>query len=212
MLGRSSGATVGSGLIQSLSLWVMRESLEQCRLWRQLGFEFGVGVNLSARSLQLPGLPHRLVEYLTETSVPPAALTIEITESVIMAEPERALAVIRRLKDMGVRISIDDFGTGYSSLSYLRDMHPDEIKIDTSFVIDVGKAGEQAVIVRAVTDLGHNLGLEVVAEGVEGQRILDVLLALPCDWAQGFHLGHPQPADQLTACLYAQTHIRRSAQ
>jgi diguanylate cyclase (GGDEF)-like protein/PAS domain S-box-containing protein len=190
-----------SGLIRPLTMWVLRSALMQCRAWRAQNLDLEVAVNLSVRSLHDPELPDIVRALLTDAAVPPSRLTIEITESVIMAEPERALDVLLRLKAIGVRVSIDDFGTGYSSLSYLRTLKADELKIDRSFVIDLDTNSENAFIVRSVIDLGHNLGLHVVAEGIESQVVLDMLTVLTCDRAQGYHLSRPLPPDELVAWL-----------
>jgi diguanylate cyclase len=124
----------------------------------------------------------------------PADVTIEITESMIMADPQRALQVVTGLSDMGITLSIDDFGTGYSSLSYLRRLPVDEIKVDKSFVLDMVRDENDATIVRSTIDLAHNLGLTVVAEGVETEAMWEALTTLDCDVAQGYYVAHPMPA------------------
>jgi diguanylate cyclase len=133
--------------------------------------------------------------------VQPGNLKIEITESTLMADPQRALEILKHLQGMGVGISIDDFGTGYSSLSYLKRLPVDEIKIDKSFVQHMAVDESDAAIVRSTIGLGHDLGLSVVAEGVENQETLALLTALGCDVAQGLHLGPPAPAPLLPASL-----------
>jgi EAL domain-containing protein (putative c-di-GMP-specific phosphodiesterase class I) len=125
-------------------------------------------------------------------------LEIEITESAIASDPTRAVKILARLNTMGVWISIDDFGTGYSSLANLKQMPVDEIKIDKSFVMSMTKNGDDIAIVRSIIELGHNLGLQVVAEGVESQEIYDQLVQLTCDFAQGYHWSRPIPADAFT--------------
>jgi EAL domain-containing protein (putative c-di-GMP-specific phosphodiesterase class I) len=118
-----------------------------------------------------------------------------------MAEPARAMDVLRRAKELGISIAIDDFGVGYSSIRYLRELGAHQLKIDRSFVFELARHDPDTSIVRAVIELGHNLGLEVAAEGVESQTVLDMLRGLHCDWAQGYHVGRPQPGEELTSQL-----------
>ncbi|MBI3301707.1 MAG: EAL domain-containing protein [Deltaproteobacteria bacterium] len=190
-----------TGLIKPLSLWVLNTALRQCHAWQQEGLTLHVAVNLSMRNLQDPRLPDIITELLATWSVAPTCLDVEITESALAADPERALEILTRLGEMGVRISIDDFGTGYSSLAYLKRLPVDEIKIDKSFVIGMTADDNDAAIVRSTIDLGHNLGLAVVAEGVENQATWDLLAALGCDFAQGYYLSRPVPAVELTHWL-----------
>ena len=191
-----------TGLIGPLTLWILEEAVRQCQVWAQHGHPLGVAVNLSTRNLQDPTLPEMLAEVLRRYAVPPAQLTLEITESALMADPVRAEAVVLRLVALGVRLSIDDFGTGYSSLAYLKQLPVDEVKIDQSFVRGMGVTSlKDAAIVRSVIDLGHNLGLTVVAEGVEGAAVWDRLRAARCDVAQGYYLSRPVPAAELERWL-----------
>ncbi|MBI4492245.1 MAG: EAL domain-containing protein [Chloroflexi bacterium] len=186
-----------TGLIHPLSHWVLQAALRQCQSWRQAGVELPVAVNLSARNLQDPRLPGAVAALLERWDVPPRCLGVEITENAAMADPERAMQVLTRLREMGVRIAVDDFGTGYSSLGYLKRLPVDELKIDQSFVRSMATNESDAAIVRATIELGHSLGLEVVAEGVENQTAWDLLAALGCDGAQGYYLSHPLAADEL---------------
>jgi EAL domain-containing protein (putative c-di-GMP-specific phosphodiesterase class I) len=140
---------------------------------------------------------------LLETSVPSARLTIEVTESTLIADPQGALRVLKELREMGVRLAIDDFGTGYSSLSYLQRLRPNDLKVDKSFVTDMMSDENDALIVRSVIELAHSLGMAVVAEGVENVRTLDRLAELHCDRAQGFHIARPMPEDELMTWLDA---------
>lgn len=183
-----------SGLMNKLTQWVLNEGLQQCAKWREDGLEVGVAVNLSAQSFLDAELPDTVARALAAYGVPPDKLVMEITESTIMANGDRAMQVLTCLADMGVRLSIDDFGTGYSSLSYLTRMPVKEIKIDRSFVMDMENSANNVSIVRATIDLGHSLGLEVIAEGVENEVILSRLQALGCDVAQGFHFTKPLAA------------------
>jgi EAL domain-containing protein (putative c-di-GMP-specific phosphodiesterase class I) len=163
-----------------------------------------VSVNLSPRTLQHPGLPQRIAAMLAVYNVPPALLALEITENILMSDPARSMDSLKRLHAMGVRIVIDDFGTGYSSLSYLRRLPVDELKIDRSFVASL-ISGEDDVIVRSTIDLAHNLGLRVVAEGVESEEVQMRLLALGCDAAQGTFISPPAPAAALRQWIGKQT-------
>jgi EAL domain-containing protein (putative c-di-GMP-specific phosphodiesterase class I) len=192
-----------TGLIRPLTLHLLEQALGQCRAWREEGFEFGVAVNLSMQNLLDLQFPDDLAALLGKSGVPPASLELEITESTIMGEPRRAMSVLTRLSSMGVRLTIDDFGTGYSSLSYLKQLPVSTIKIDKSFVIPMMESEDDAVIVQSTIDLGRNLGLSVVAEGVETQAAMDRLTALRCDIAQGYHLSRPVPPNDLVAWLSA---------
>ncbi|HEX6509519.1 MAG TPA: EAL domain-containing protein [Chloroflexota bacterium] len=190
-----------TGLIGPLALWVLNTALRECRQWHEDGHNLGVAVNLSAQNLHDPELVETITRLLTAWRVRPEWLEIEITESAIMVDSTRALATLTQLHNMGVRISIDDFGTGYSSLAYLKRLPVDEIKIDKSFVLDMVSSDNDAFIARTIIDLGHNMGLRVVAEGVQSQEIWERLFAMGCDMAQGHYLGLPQPASDITRRL-----------
>ena len=190
-----------SGAIQPLTHWVIREALVATREWRRAGHDVGVAVNLSVRNLYDPELVPRIERMLADTEVPPDALMVELTETELMDDPKLARDVFTALGDLGVATAIDDFGTGYSSLTYLRDLPLQEVKIDRSFVGGMHRRSEEFTIVRSMIDLGHNLGLEVVAEGVEHADDLHLLRRLGCDLAQGFHLSEPLPLPQLLAWL-----------
>jgi EAL domain-containing protein (putative c-di-GMP-specific phosphodiesterase class I) len=190
-----------TGLIRPLTIWVLDEALAQCRAWRDAGLEIAVAVNLSPRTLQDRELVELVRTYLKRWQADPSWLELEITESAIMADADRALDTLLRLHDMGVRLSIDDFGTGYSSLAYLKNLPVDEIKIDKSFILSMARNEDDAFIPQSVIDLGHNLGMQVVAEGVETERILERLAAMGCDQAQGYHLSRPLPPDEIERWL-----------
>jgi diguanylate cyclase (GGDEF)-like protein len=192
-----------TGLIRPLSAWVLEAALRQCHQWRQAGFDLAVAVNLSMRNLHDPEIPEMIRRLLARWGVPPARLVVEITESSLMADAARAMDVLTRLRDMGIGISIDDFGTGYSSLAYLKRLPVDELKIDKSFVLHMGSDENDAAIVRSTIGLAHDLGLTVVAEGVEDEAVWDLLGALGCDLVQGYYISRPQPAAELTAWLAA---------
>ncbi|MFN8051595.1 MAG: EAL domain-containing protein [Acidimicrobiales bacterium] len=185
-----------SGLIRDLTYLMLEQSLERIRQWRSHGFHLHVAVNLSVRCLSDEHLVEKVQRHLELAGLGPEVLTLEVTEGTIMADPEHALAVLCRLHDAGIRLSIDDFGMGYSSLAQLKRMPVGQLKIDKSFVTYVTEDADDAAIVKSVTDLGHNLHLEVIAEGCEDAATLDRLTELGCDSVQGFYLGRPMTADQ----------------
>jgi len=190
-----------SGLIGALTAHVLRQAIHQCRAWLDAGIAVPVAVNLSTRSLLDPQLPADVQRFLDENELPTSFLTLEVTESAVMSDPARTLTVLQRLDTMGVSISVDDFGTGYSSLSYLKRLPVREVKIDKSFVQTMTRDANDAMIVRSIIDLGQNLGLAVVAEGVEDQATWDELGRLGCDVIQGYFLRPPSAPDDLTAWL-----------
>lgn len=185
------GTAEQSGLIHPLSRRVLQMAMQQCRAWQREGLKIPLAVNLSPRNLFDQKLPDQIIQLLQEHGVPPDWLILEITEGAIMADPVRALEILLKLHEAGIQISIDDFGIGYSSLSYLRKLPVSRLKVDKSFVMQMMQNEGDAVIVRSVIDLGHNLGLEVVAEGVENKEIYDRLVELGCDIAQGYYLSKP---------------------
>jgi diguanylate cyclase (GGDEF)-like protein len=199
-----------AGLIGALTHWVLRKALTQQVVLDRAGHDLSMAVNLSARSLHDMQLPANILALLAETGVSPRKLTLEITESAVMANPSDGLAILTELDRMGVTLAIDDFGTGYSSLGYLKRLPVDELKIDKSFVMDMEENENDAVIVRSTIDLAHNLGLKVTAEGVETQDAWDTLGMLGCDYSQGFFMGRPMPAEKLEAWLEESTWSRIS--
>ena len=190
-----------TGVIVPLTSLVLRTALLQCAQWAALGHDLEVAVNVSPRALLSPEFVEEVAGVLRETGVPTHRLTLEVTESSVMTEPARAIAVLHALHALGVHLSVDDFGTGYSSLAYLQRLPVHEVKIDKSFVRDLAVAAGDGAIVRAIVDLGHNLGLTVVAEGVEDARSLAVLRDIGCDTAQGYLVSRPLPPDRLLAWL-----------
>jgi diguanylate cyclase (GGDEF)-like protein len=190
-----------TGLISVLTAHVLRSALSQCALWREIGHDLGVAVNLAMRSLLDTDLPILVSELLCELDVLPERLTLELTESSVMADPVRTINALERLASIGVQISVDDFGTGYSSLAYLQRLPVREVKVDKSFVLRMAVDPNDAVIVQSIVDLGHSLNLSVVAEGVEDQISWDRLRAMSCDIAQGYYLSKPVPASEVTRWL-----------
>jgi len=182
-----------AGLTKPLTVWVLREALEQLRRWRDQGLELSVAVNLSMRTLHDPELPQLVRELIERAGIPPALVGFEITETDVMADAEAAMRGLQALRELGVKIAIDDFGTGYSSLAYLHRLAVHAVKIDRSFVSRITTDENSASIVRATADLGHALGLEVVAEGVEDELAWARVRSLSCDFAQGYHIGRPMP-------------------
>ncbi|PVY91609.1 diguanylate cyclase/phosphodiesterase [Acidovorax sp. 99] len=188
-----------TGFVRHLTLWMFEEVARLLADPRTQGLPLRVSVNLSTRDLLDPELSHRLAEILARHGVAASAFCLEITESAIMDDPQRAEAMLNRLSEQGFKLSIDDFGTGYSSLAYLKRLPVDELKIDKSFVMGMETGEDDAMIVRSTIDLAHNLGLTVVAEGVETAAIQDRLRALACDEAQGYHIARPLPVDDFLA-------------
>jgi diguanylate cyclase len=190
-----------TGLIGPLTTWVLQEALQQCAQWRSAGREVGVGVNLSAHSLSDPRLTETIEQVVRDVRADFHWLELEITESALMADVERSMRVLHGLHDLGIRISVDDFGTGYSSLTYLRRLPVDAVKIDRSFVVEMAVNPEDAIIVRSVIDLAHNLGLGVVAEGVEDSAAYDMLVTMGCEVMQGYYLSRPLQSDGIAEWL-----------
>jgi EAL domain-containing protein (putative c-di-GMP-specific phosphodiesterase class I) len=182
-----------TGLIEPLTRCVLRGALQQCRTWLDKGMHLPVSVNISATDLQ-DGFAHTVEELLDAHGVPVDYLRLEITEGAMMVDRDRARRVLQELRVLGVRISIDDYGTGYSSLAYLGHLPIDELKIDRSFIAGLLSSAANAAIVRSTIALGHDLGLVVVAEGVEDQPTWDVLAELGCDTIQGYFASKPLPA------------------
>ncbi|MBM4207605.1 MAG: EAL domain-containing protein [Gammaproteobacteria bacterium] len=178
-------------MINPLTHWVLRRAFRDCANWHKQGFPVKVSVNLSAKDLHDPELPDLISGVAVSSNIKPSWIILEITESSVMSEPENALGIIKRLHGMGYQFSIDDFGTGYSSLAYLKKLPLSEIKIDKGFVMDILNSENDAAIVKATINLGHNLGLTVTAEGVESKEIMTRLMDFSCDVAQGYFLSKP---------------------
>jgi diguanylate cyclase (GGDEF)-like protein/PAS domain S-box-containing protein len=194
-----------SGLIQPLTRWVIAETLLQTARWRADGLDVSVSANVSARNLYDPGLPAAIDAALRDAGIEPGALVLELTESQLVEDPSQVMTVLTIVSGMGVRLAIDDFGTGWSSLSNLTRLPIHQIKIDRSFVSRMLDGVDDAVIVRSIVDLGHNLGHAVVAEGVEDASVLAALRGLGCDQAQGNWLCPAVPPDELAAWVRRRT-------
>jgi diguanylate cyclase (GGDEF)-like protein len=192
-----------TGLIRPLSYWALETAARQLSAWRKAHEKLALAVNLSARNLRDPELLERVDRYVTAWGIEPQWLELEITESALMEDPEGAREVLRRLRAKGFRLYIDDFGTGYSSLAYLKRLPLTAIKIDKSFVADMVGNGDSARIVRSTIGLAHDMGLKVVAEGVENEATLAALRRLGCDSAQGYFLAQPLPAGEFLGWLAA---------
>lgn len=186
-----------NGLMKKLTMWVLDKSLAQSKEWKEEGIDLQVSINLSASNLQDYQLAEEVEELLKMYSIAPEMLTLEITESFIMKNPTRAMEILQHLSSLGIKLSIDDFGTGYSSLAYLKRLPVDEIKVDRSFVMDMLEDKNDEIIVRTVINLAHNLGLEVVAEGIENIEVWDKLSIMECNTAQGYYLSAPIPPKSL---------------
>ncbi len=188
-----------TGLITRLTLYVLRMAVAQARAWLDDGLLVPIAVNLSPRCLLDPELVGHVTRLLREHELPAELLRLEVTETAVMANPALATETLLALHRLGVRLSIDDYGTGYSSMAYLKSLPVDELKVDRTFVVHMDADPEDAVLVRGAIELGHNLGMTVVAEGVEGAAHVAALQELGCDIAQGYHYARPMPPADLTA-------------
>jgi diguanylate cyclase (GGDEF)-like protein len=190
-----------TGLIKPFTVQILEKAVQFCKQCLIRGYRLSIAVNLSAHNLRDDKLPEQIEAILARHQVDRRFLTLEITESAIMHDPERSLDILNALDHMGVHLSIDDFGTGYSSLSYLKRLPVQQLKIDRSFVGDMISDGDDAMIVRSTIDLAHNLGLSTVAEGVESEEILAQLIEMGCDLAQGYLISRPLSPDDLLSYL-----------
>jgi diguanylate cyclase (GGDEF)-like protein len=188
-------------LIVPLTDWVLKTAIHQCAQWNNAGQELVMSINFSAQNLMDKELPKKLQAQLAEAELDAKWIKIEITESMTMDNPERSLKMLKQFSNMGVKISIDDFGTGYSSLAYLTRLPVDELKIDRCFVLEMDNVSSNAVIVKSTIDLAHNLGLTVVAEGIERDSVIQMLKKYGCEHAQGFHICKSQSSEDLNIWL-----------
>ena len=208
--GHFIGVCEDSGLIVPLGRWVLREAARHHRLLAARGLgHLRISVNVSAAQFA-HDLQAEVAAVVEEFGLPEGALELELTESLLMANPERAIETMRGLADRGVCMAIDDFGTGYSSLAYLKRLPLDRLKIDRSFVKDLGEDEDDAEICASIIGLGHSLGLTIVAEGVETEGQRDWLRARGCDELQGYLLGRPQPFEELLQVLQAKPAAREA--
>lgn len=189
-----------SGLINSLSLWVVKEALQQCQHWHDAGLDLPVAINLSARNLQNPDIPEQIEKILKTLNMSPKWLELEISESAVLADPLHSLDILGRLHHLGIRISLDDYGIASTSLKFLNQLPMHQIKIDSSFIARLDDP-DNIRIVRSAIELAHSLGRTVIAEGVESEAVLNQLKLLGCDMAQGYHVGRPVTAGDLLTSL-----------
>lgn len=189
-----------TGLIHSLTLWVLRKALQQLSVWRQAGYDLYMSVNLSVRDLQHADIVEEILQILAECNIPPRLLTLEITETAVMVDPAHAQFVLGLLRDHGISLSVDDFGTGHAALAYLKTLPLHKLKVDKSFVMDLHDDGNAAIVL-SVIQLAHRLNLNVTAEGVEDQYAMDQLKLFDCNAAQGYFICRPIPAEAMTDWL-----------
>jgi EAL domain-containing protein (putative c-di-GMP-specific phosphodiesterase class I) len=180
-----------TGLIVELTNWILRAACKQIRVWQEKGIDLNISINISPSSLLDPEFPDRLTGLLSSHKLNGKNITLEVTESSLVRDPELALGVLNQLAEQGILISIDDFGTGYSSLAYMKKMPASELKIDKSFVMDMLDSDSDLAIVKSTIDLAHNLHMSVVAEGVENREMLTQLKKLNCDYFQGYLFNRP---------------------
>lgn len=190
-----------TGFIQQISLWMLNEAARNISLWQQQAVQIPIAINISTRDLIDQDLPNKIEAIFKKYSLDCSAIALEITESSIMDDPVRALATLDKLAAMDISLSIDDFGTGYSSLTYLKRLPVSELKIDQSFIFKMAQDDSDKKIVQSTIDLGHNLGLKVVAEGVEDLPVWRLLQTMGCDFGQGYYMARPMPANDFVAWL-----------
>ena len=185
-----------TGAIRDITHWALTTVFKQYKEWQDMRLEIGVAVNISAIDLIDMKLPTFVAELMSEYNADTSMLTLEVTESAVMSDPESALKALNTLRRMGITLSIDDFGTGYSSMAQLKKMPVDELKIDKAFVLDLANNEDDQIMVKTFMSLAQNLGLKTLAEGVEDCTALKFLEKIGCTKAQGFYLSRPRPADK----------------
>ncbi len=188
-----------TGLIRDITLWMIAEASKLSVAWLGKGMSIPIAVNISARDLIDSDFPNKVSEILKSTGSNTSLISLEVTESSIMDDPHRAKQTLLHLSEMGIKLAIDDFGTGYSSLSYLKELPVSELKIDKSFVIHIEKNQNDRVIVSSTIELAHNMGLHVVAEGVENIKVWKSLQSMGCDYGQGYYMSRPIPVSDFEA-------------
>jgi EAL domain-containing protein (putative c-di-GMP-specific phosphodiesterase class I) len=187
-----------TNLLRPMTLRIVRTAIERFATLHRAGLELGISVNLSARNLLDPDMPPAIAAMLRSSGLPTELLTVEVTESAVMVDPERSIATLGELRDLGVHVAVDDFGTGHASLAYLKRLPVTELKIDKSFITGLANDSSDQSIVRSTIELAHELGLTCVAEGVEDEWTFEWLGAQSCDLAQGFLFSQAVPADEFT--------------
>jgi EAL domain-containing protein (putative c-di-GMP-specific phosphodiesterase class I) len=192
-----------SDVIRPLTLWILEQGLRQQREWADAGHPTRLAINFSARHLLDDDCPDQIAALLAREGIAAESLELEITESALIADPEHATATLERIRALGVQIAVDDYGTGYSSLSHLRRLPLHALKIDVSFVRNMLRNAQDRVIVESTVGLAHNLGLNVVAEGIEDEGTLAALRAMGCDEGQGFYIGAPMDAEEAARWMRA---------
>jgi EAL domain-containing protein (putative c-di-GMP-specific phosphodiesterase class I) len=201
-----------TGLILPINEWVLREACREAASWQRRGLApLRISVNLSSIQFQKQSVPLLVARVLADTGLDPRRLDLELTESMLLEQTDAVVRDLQQLRELGVGISIDDFGTRYSSLTYVKHFPIDRLKIDQSFVRDLGSNPHDAAIVRAIVSLGHSLELEVVAEGVESAEQVELLQAEGCDEVQGYFFGKPMPASEFVSLAVGEQRLRRSA-
>ncbi len=193
-----------TGLIREIGMWVLSNACQQNMKWsahEEISSPLSVSINVSLVQLKSDEFLDYLTRLLSEAQIVPRQLVLEITESIMSDDPDEMIRMLKRIHDLGVLIAIDDFGTGYSSLGYLRNLPIDILKIDQTFVSDIGVSVEGEAIVKTIISLAHNLGLQVIAEGVENQNQVDFLVEHHCDVLQGYFFSRPVKAEELTQCI-----------
>ena len=193
-----------TGQINALTRWVFKAAVDQYNLWLGQGIDLNIAVNISAQDLRNPEFFDYISDTLKNAAVPADKLTLEVTESAVVDDPEAAIAVLQKFNDLGFFLSIDDYGTGYSSLAQLKQLPVHELKIDKSFVQKLEIDNDDRIIVRSTIELAHNMGLTVVAEGIEDEFVLNWLTEHGCEKAQGYFISRPQPVEQLNKWLRQQ--------
>jgi len=199
-----------SGLIVEMGGWIMDQACRQARAWRDEGLDVSIAVNLSARQFRHAELVVMIEEAIARHRLEPRDIEIEVTESILMGYADQSIDTLKRLASLGLQIAVDDFGTGYSSISYLKQLPVNILKIDRSFIVDLGASTKSNAIVKAVVSLAHSLDMLVVAEGVESEEQLEQLRSFGCNQYQGFLFSRPQAAGNLASLLrnHQQTEIR----
>ena len=190
-----------TGIIRQLTRWILEKSALLCKEFMEKGVDLKISINVSTHDLLDPDLPRKVADILARHQVQNSSICLEITEGAIMKDPQRAQGTLEKLSAMGVQLSIDDFGTGHSSLAYLKRLPVNELKIDQSFVLQMARENDDRAIVKSTIDLGHNMGLRVVAEGVESPAVMRLLTSMRCDQVQGNYIAEPIPAEHFIEWL-----------